>query len=372
MRTRKKSHCACPRGISRRLISSWKSTISPVDRRPSGPRSCTTCMRVGSSSPRSSRRCKMRNGPSRKRRRSSGSTSTSEKGRDAAGEVSEGASVTITSPPTGWPQRATLFIFTASSIDGRSGFAEPRQASMHTRTSDASHAVRFNRDNRRGTYMASSWRRRAQWARRHRALTRRPSARAPHSRFFAVSGGGTGRPTWNWLPRTKRRPRSSHSRTVSENSSGSRADCSAPQRSRFPRSASSPLLIIGMPKNESYFIVYLSAAVQAYRYEEVRISVSGTNPPSNGTQDENETYGLHMWVPTQVPSNGSFTIHTYLVDQVKNYFEYNVTVRAVRDAGRTVMVFTFPDEKDNPNLEIRRNAQGEDFRWVVPQRGKLP
>src|SRR5437899_292645 len=90
-----------------------------------------------------------------------------------------------------------------------------------------------------------------------------------------------------------------------------------------------PLLIIGMPKNESYFIVYLSAAVQAYRYEEVRISVSGTNPPSNGTQDENETYGLHMWVPTQVPSNGSFTIHTYLVDQVQNYFEYNVTVRAV-------------------------------------------
>ena len=113
-------------------------------------------------------------------------------------------------------------------------------------------------------------------------------------------------------------------------------------------------------------------SLEAYRYEEVRISVSGTNPPSNGTQDENETYGLHMWVPTQVPSNGSFTIHTYLVDQVQNYFEYNVTVRAVRDAARTVMVFTFPDEKDNPNLEIRRNAQGEDFRWVVPQRGKLP
>ena len=66
-------------------------------------------------------------------------------------------------------------------------------------------------------------------------------------------------------------------------------------------SAAVPNTIIGMPKNESSFIVYLSAAVQAYRYEEVRISVSGTNPPSNGTQDENETYGLHMWVPTQVP-----------------------------------------------------------------------
>ena len=135
--------------------------------------------------------------------------------------------------------------------------------------------------------------------------------------------------------------------------------------------ASLPLLIIGMPRNESHFIVYLSAAVQAYRYEEVQISVSGTNPPSNGTQVENETYGLHMWVPTQVPSNGSFTIHAYLVDQAKNYFEYNVTVRADRDAGRTVMIFTFPDEKDNPNLEIKRYAQGEDLRWVVPQRGAL-
>jgi len=136
--------------------------------------------------------------------------------------------------------------------------------------------------------------------------------------------------------------------------------------------ASLPLLIIGMPRNESYFIVYLSAAVQAYRYDEIRISVSGTNPLSNGTHVENETYGLHMWVPTQVPSNGTFTVHTYLVDQAKNYFEYNVTVRADLDAGRTVMVFTFPDEKDNPNLEIKRSPPVEDFRWVIPQRGALP
>src|SRR5256885_15406656 len=65
--------------------------------------------------------------------------------------------------------------------------------------------------------------------------------------------------------------------------------------------ASLPLLIIGMPKNEAYFIVYLSAAVQADRDEEVRISVSGTDPPSNDTRDGNETYGLHLLVPTAVP-----------------------------------------------------------------------
>src|SRR5256886_12078309 len=76
--------------------------------------------------------------------------------------------------------------------------------------------------------------------------------------------------------------------------------------------ASVPLLIIGMPKNESYFIVYLSAAVQAYRYEEVRISVSGTNPPSNGTQDENETYGLHMWVPTDRKSTRLNSSHSQI------------------------------------------------------------
>ncbi|TLZ87398.1 MAG: hypothetical protein E6K02_03465 [Methanobacteriota archaeon] len=135
--------------------------------------------------------------------------------------------------------------------------------------------------------------------------------------------------------------------------------------------ASLPLLIVGMPRNESYFLIYLSAAVQAYRYEEVRIFVTGSNPSSNATVAENETYGLHMLVPTQVPSNASVTIHTYLVDQAKNYFEYNVTVRAELDSGRTVMVFTFPDEKDNPTLEMKRYPPGEDLRWVIPQRGAL-
>jgi hypothetical protein len=136
--------------------------------------------------------------------------------------------------------------------------------------------------------------------------------------------------------------------------------------------ASLPLLIIGMPKNESYFLVYLSAAVQAYRYDEVRISVNGTNPSANRTLAENETYGLQLWVPTPVPSNGSFTIHAYLVDQLRNYFEYNLTVRADLDTGRTVMIFRFPDEKDNPNLEMKRYPPGEDLRWLIPQRGSLP
>ena len=32
----------------------------------------------------------------------------------------------------------------------------------------------------------------------------------------------------------------------------------------------------------------------------------------------------------------------------------------------------FPDEKDNPSLEVKRYPPGEDFRWVVPPRGTLP
>src|SRR3989442_7771269 len=106
----------------------------------------------------------------------------------AAGDVSEGASVTITSPQTGWPQKATLFIFTASSTKSRIGFAEPCAESDTNQKIDSSHAVRFSGDNRRGTYMVSSPRRRAQWARRHPALTHKPSARVPASPFFSVSG----------------------------------------------------------------------------------------------------------------------------------------------------------------------------------------
>ncbi|MCI4371118.1 MAG: hypothetical protein L3J78_00535 [Thermoplasmata archaeon] len=130
-----------------------------------------------------------------------------------------------------------------------------------------------------------------------------------------------------------------------------------------------PLLIIGMSRNESAFIVNLGAAVQAYRYDVVRLTTNGTAPTSNGTHAETDTYGYHVWIP----ANGSFSVHAYLVDQHRNYFEYNVTVHTVKDAsGHTVMVFTFPFEKDNSQSEVRRTAPDEDFRWGIPFRGTLP
>ena len=136
-----------------------------------------------------------------------------------------------------------------------------------------------------------------------------------------------------------------------------------------PELASLPLLIIGMNRNETMFIVNLYGAVQAYRYDQVRLSMNGTDPSVNGTIYENETFGLHTWVPANVTR---FTVDAYLIDQQGNYFEYNVTTHTEKDTNnRTVMVFTFPDEKNNPGMQITRTPP-EDFRWLIPWRGTLP
>ncbi len=137
-----------------------------------------------------------------------------------------------------------------------------------------------------------------------------------------------------------------------------------------PELASLPLLIIGMSRNnESYFLVNLQAAVQAYRYDEIRITINSSDAPSvNRSMVEPDTYSYHTWVP----SNVTFTVDAYLIDQQGNYFEYNVTARMSKELdNRTVMIFTFPYEKDNLMTEFRRYPP-DDFRWVIPRRGTLP
>ena len=132
-----------------------------------------------------------------------------------------------------------------------------------------------------------------------------------------------------------------------------------------------PLLIIGMSRNESSFIVNVGAAVQAYRYDLIRLSFNESAPSVNGTYAENDTYGFHRWVS----ANASFTVDVYLVDHglpFRNYFQYNVTVRAEKDLdNRTVMVFTFPYESDNVCTEMRLIPPA-DFRCAIPRRGTLP
>lgn len=135
-----------------------------------------------------------------------------------------------------------------------------------------------------------------------------------------------------------------------------------------PELASLPLLIIGLSRNESMFLVNVGSAVQAYRYELIRVGINGTDPSVNRTYEATEAYTYQ----TLVPANGTITVHLYLVDQaeVPNYYEYNVTAHREKDSdNRTVMVFTFPYEEDM-NQEFRRYPP-EDFRWLIPRRGSL-
>ncbi|HEX9339819.1 MAG TPA: hypothetical protein VF992_01425 [Thermoplasmata archaeon] len=132
--------------------------------------------------------------------------------------------------------------------------------------------------------------------------------------------------------------------------------------------ATLPLLIVGMSRNDTTFIVNVGAAVQAYRYQEIRLSINGSEPSANQTILRLDTYEEHTWVP----ADATFSIDAYLVDQQGNYFEYNVTVGTEKDAdNRTVMVFTFPYESDNLTTVIRRTPP-DDFRWVLPRKGTLP
>ncbi|TLZ85772.1 MAG: hypothetical protein E6K05_00715 [Methanobacteriota archaeon] len=138
--------------------------------------------------------------------------------------------------------------------------------------------------------------------------------------------------------------------------------------------ASVPLLTIGMSRNESAFIVNLGAVVQAYQYDIVRMTLNGSDPSVNRTYEERDTFGFHVWVPENV----SFSVHVYLVDHVgradqrRNYFEYNVSARRETDSqDRTVMVFTFPFEKDKKDTVVRI-TRPENFTQVIPPRGTIP
>jgi len=129
-----------------------------------------------------------------------------------------------------------------------------------------------------------------------------------------------------------------------------------------------PLLIVGMSANDSTFIINLGAAVQAYRYDEIRLTTNGSEPAANQAYDWFDTYEEHTWIP----SNATFSLHAYFVDQQGNYFEYNLTGHAEKNSdNRTVMVFTFPYEADNRNTVITVTAPN-DLRWSIPRRGTLP
>ena len=132
-----------------------------------------------------------------------------------------------------------------------------------------------------------------------------------------------------------------------------------------------PLLVIGMTQNESAFVVQLGWAIQPYQYDTVRLTINGSDPSVNGSFVAQDAYGLSR----SLPGNATFSLHVYFLDQAmpkRNYFEYNLTAHAEKDLdNRTVIVFTFPYEKDSLTTEIRRNPP-DDFQKAVPWRGTLP
>jgi len=135
--------------------------------------------------------------------------------------------------------------------------------------------------------------------------------------------------------------------------------------------AAQPQLTVGMAENKSWFIVNLGAAVETYQYEVIRLTINRSDESTNWTfretAQETEAYNLHRWVPANV----TFSMNVYFVDRQKNYFEYNVTAHTILDPdSRTVMVFTFPFEKDAVNAEARRTPP-DDYRLGIPWRGTL-
>lgn len=141
---------------------------------------------------------------------------------------------------------------------------------------------------------------------------------------------------------------------------------------RSPELVSLPILVIGLSRDNATLAVNVGGAVGWYMYENATLHVRALNPGStyNVTTTENETYEIHQKVPVNVTSS-FFRVHTLVFDPQGNYFETNVTARVYRnDEGRIVMAFTFPDPVDT-NLSETLRFPPEDFRWVIPLRGRL-
>ena len=133
-----------------------------------------------------------------------------------------------------------------------------------------------------------------------------------------------------------------------------------------------PVLIVAMTHNETSFIVDVTGAVQAYLYRSIALTVSQMNSDgTNGTQwsyTRNDAYSAAVYVPANATP---LWIHTKLLDQQDNYFEYNVTMHTFNDTAngnRLTMLFNFPDDE---GTMARYVVPPADFRWPVPRRGMI-
>jgi|GEM_PF-1988546 len=127
-----------------------------------------------------------------------------------------------------------------------------------------------------------------------------------------------------------------------------------------------PVLVVGLNKEQTLWIVSVGGSVQPYMYEGILLEA---RDPTNTTL-ANETVGDAYDASLRLPVNASATLdlHTWLLDRQGNYFEYNVTVWLFTLEGRTMMGIAFPDEDSAPN---QTRTPPADFRIPVPRRGNL-
>lgn len=136
--------------------------------------------------------------------------------------------------------------------------------------------------------------------------------------------------------------------------------------------SSVPELIVAMTHDRTQIIVDVTAAVQAYLYQNITLDVKHMNPDfSNVTLVplmRNDTYNAQVEIPA---SQTPLWIHARLVDFQGNYFEYNLTVRTFHDATnayKLTMAFDFPDDR---GTAARYAVPPADFRWPIPRRGMV-
>lgn len=136
--------------------------------------------------------------------------------------------------------------------------------------------------------------------------------------------------------------------------------------------ASIPVLIVAMNHDRTMVIVDVTAAVQAYLYDNITLEVKHMNADfTNRTlavYSQNDTYNVQVNV---MANETPFYIHARLVDLQGNYFEYNMTMRTFYDTNnlyKLTMVFNFPDE---PSTASRYTVPPADFRWAIPRRGMI-
>ncbi len=132
-----------------------------------------------------------------------------------------------------------------------------------------------------------------------------------------------------------------------------------------------PALIVGMTHDESTIIVDVTGAVQAYLYQNITLTVSTIGPGGTNTTlavyARNDAYNAAVYVPANATP---LWVHTRLVDQSGNYFEYNLTVGKFNDPAnmnQLTLIFTFPDDKGTARYVV----PPKDFQWYVPRRGMV-